>query len=73
MGLAIASIMDNVKKYYKHVGIYTEGKRTVRDTLPVSFDPDKDGIVSNKDVCADSKKNSRVYPSGCAKKHAIAK
>jgi len=68
MGLTMASIMGNVQKYYKRVGIYTKGKRPKQDTLPIHLDSDGDGIVSNKDTCAASKKKYGVYPSGCAKK-----
>jgi adhesin transport system outer membrane protein len=69
MGLTMASIMGNVQKYYKRVGVHTKGKRPARDTLPVHLDSDGDGIVSNKDICAASKKKHGVYPSGCAKKY----
>jgi len=65
MGLTMASVMGNVKRYYKRVGLFNEGKST-QDTLPVSFDPDHDGVPADKDLCSDSKRWKRgVRPSGC--------
>jgi len=69
MGLTMASIMGNVQKYYKRVGVYTKGKRPPEEKLPISYDRDNDGIPSNKDVCAASKKKNGVYPDGCTKKY----
>jgi len=37
MGLTMASIMGNVQEYYKRVGVYTDGKRPKRDSLPISL------------------------------------
>lgn len=71
MGLTIASIMGNVEEYYQRVGVYTKGERPAQDTLPVSYDEDRDGVVSNKDNCANSSQNSDVYPFGCAKKYTF--
>jgi adhesin transport system outer membrane protein len=65
MGLTMASVMGNVKKYYKRVGLFTNGA-SEKDTLPVSYDPDHDGVPADKDLCADSKKWKKgVRPSGC--------
>jgi len=65
MGLTMASIMGNVTKYYQRVGVHNGGKQTPRDTLPVSFDKDRDGVVSNKDLCSNSRKRNGVLPFGC--------
>jgi len=65
MGLTMASIMGNVTKYYQRVGVYNGGKQTPRDTLPVSFDKDRDGVVSNKDLCSNSREKNGVLPFGC--------
>lgn len=65
MGLTMASIMGSAEKYYKRVGLYNKGKATPRDTLPESFDKDSDGIVSNKDLCANSQQRDSVLPFGC--------
>ncbi|SFV62106.1 Type I secretion system, outer membrane component LapE  len=67
MGLTMASIMGNVQKYYQRVGIFNQGKSTPSDTLPRSFDKDNDGVVSNKDLCANSKKRNGLLPFGCTK------
>ncbi len=67
MGLTMASIMGNVQKYYQRVGLHNKGRKTPRDILPVSFDKDNDGIPSNKDLCADSRKKNGVLPFGCTK------
>ncbi len=67
MGLTTASIMGNVQRYYQRVGIHNKGKATPRDVLPVSFEKDNDGIPSNKDICANSKKRNGVLPFGCTK------
>ena len=67
MGLTMASIMGNVQRYYQRVGIHNKGKATPRDILPVSLDKDKDGIPSNNDLCANSKKINGVLPFGCTK------
>jgi len=67
MGLTMASIMGNVKKYYKRVGIHNKGKRTSRDSLPASYDKDRDGVPANKDLCRRTKKNHGVLPFGCTK------
>ncbi len=68
MGLTMASIMGNVEEYYQRVGVYTNGERPVQDTLPISYDRDRDGVVSSKDNCANSNNNSAVYPFGCTQK-----
>ncbi|WP_309497090.1 TolC family outer membrane protein [Sulfurovum sp.] len=68
MGLTVASIMGDVEAYYHRVGINTNGERPVQDTLPISYDRDRDGIVSNKDNCANSADKSGVYPFGCDQK-----
>ena len=67
MGLTMASIMGNVRKYYQRVGIFNKGKSTPHDTLPESFDKDKDGVISNKDLCDSSKKRNGQLPLGCTK------
>jgi len=67
MGLTMASIMGNVQKYYQRVGIFNQGKSTPSDTLPRSFDKDNDGVTSNKDLCASSKKRNGQLPFGCTK------
>ena len=65
MGLTMASVIGNVKEVYKKVGLYNRGK-SEQDTLPVSYDPDRDGVPADKDLCADSKHWKKgVRPSGC--------
>jgi len=65
MGLTMVSVMGDVKRYYKRVGLFNRGK-SKQDTLPVSYDPDQDGVPATKDLCADSKRWKRgVRPSGC--------
>ncbi len=71
MGLTMASIMGNVQKYYKNVGVHRKGQRPAGDTLPGSYDHDKDGVVGTKDNCANSKKKNGVYPDGCTKKYTF--
>ena len=67
MGLTMASVMGNVEKYYRRVGVNRTDRRTKRDTLPISFDKDKDGIPSSKDLCAKSKYKNGKRPFGCTK------
>lgn len=67
MGLTMASIMGNVSKYYKKVGLYNGGKSTARDTLPRSFDKDRDGVTNTKDLCANSKRKKGALPFGCTR------
>lgn len=68
MGLTMASIMGDVRKYYHKVGIHGTKGVAPSDTLPVLLDSDKDGIVDSKDLCAQSK-TKRVLPFGCAKRY----
>ena len=67
MGLTMSSIMGNVTKYYKRVGVFTQEKMTQSDTLPIDLDNDGDGVPSTKDICAQSKKKNGVLPFGCTK------
>ena len=68
MGLTMASIMGNVQKYYRRVGVFNHKHKVAsRDKLPVSYDKDKDGVPSNKDVCAHSKMKNGVVPFGCTR------
>ena len=71
MGLTMASIMGNVEEYYHRVGVNTNGERPAHDTLPISYDTDNDGVVSNKDNCDNSTNNNGVFPFGCAKKYTF--
>ena len=65
MGLTMASVIGDVKHVYKKVGLYNRGK-SKQDTLPVSYDSDRDGVPADKDLCADSKHWKKgVRPSGC--------
>jgi adhesin transport system outer membrane protein len=65
MGLTMASVMGDVRPYYNRVGLFNNGAST-QDKLPVSYDPDRDGVPADKDLCADSKKWVKgVRPSGC--------
>ena len=65
MGLTMASVIGDVKGIYKRVGLFNRGK-SKQDTLPVSYDPDRDGVPADKDLCADSKHWKKgVRPSGC--------
>lgn len=65
MGLTMASVIGDVKHVYKKVGLFNRGK-SKQDTLPVSYDPDHDGVPAAKDLCADSKNWKKgVRPSGC--------
>ncbi len=66
MGLTMASIMGNVERYYNKVGIHGTKGMTTHDTLPVSFDKDHDGVVGNKDICANSAKGIKKS-FGCTK------
>ncbi len=67
MGLTMASIMGNVQTYYRRVGVHSKDHVTVRDTLPVSYDSDNDGVPGNKDLCAKSKYKNGKRPFGCTK------
>jgi len=68
MGLTMASIMGNVQKYYRRVGIFNNGSSTEPSgESPVSLDSDNDGIASSKDLCANSKKVNGHLPFGCSK------
>jgi len=67
MGLTMASIMGNVEKYYNKVGVHGTEGMTKHDTLPVSLDDDHDGVVANKDICAESRKSGEKMPFGCSK------
>jgi adhesin transport system outer membrane protein len=65
MGLTMASVMGDVRPYYKRVGLFNGGA-SAQDTLPATYDPDRDGVPADKDLCADSKKWKKgVRPSGC--------
>ena len=65
MGLTMASVVGDVKKYYKRVGLFNNGK-SQKDILPVSYDKDRDGVPADKDLCpASNSKNVRA--SGCKK------
>ncbi len=65
MGLTMASVMGDVKPYYQRVGLFNGGK-SPKDTLPARYDSDRDGVVADKDLCADSKRwKNGVRPSGC--------
>ena len=65
MGLTMASVMGDVRPYYNRVGLFNNGS-SEQDTLPVSYDPDRDGVPADKDLCADSKNWVKgVRPSGC--------
>ena len=65
MGLTMASVIGNVKEVYRKVGLFNRGK-SEQDTLPVSYDLDRDGVPADKDLCADSKHWKKgVRPSGC--------
>jgi hypothetical protein len=68
MGLTMASIMGNVQKYYRRVGVYSGGHSTEDpDTSPVNRDSDRDGVASSKDLCPDSKRVNGELPFGCSK------
>jgi len=67
MGLTMASIMGDVRKYYRRVGLHSRGAPTARDTLPVTYDSDNDGVVSGKDLCPSSKRKNGKLPFGCTK------
>lgn len=65
MGMTMASVMGDIKPYYRRVGLFNNGK-VERDDLPASYDHDSDGVVASKDLCADSKKwKNGVRPTGC--------
>ena len=65
MGLTMASVMGDVRPYYRRVGLFANGK-SPQDTLPASYDPDHDGVSADVDLCADSKRwKNGVRPSGC--------
>ena len=67
MGLTMASVMGDVKQYYKRVGLHTGGVETHQDTLPISRDIDQDGIPNSKDLCNNSKKGSSIHSFGCSR------
>lgn len=73
MGLTIASIMGNVKKYYNRVGIHGKEGMHTHDTLPVNLDSDGDGVPPTKDACATSKKKNGTLPFGCTKAYRSLK
>jgi adhesin transport system outer membrane protein len=65
MGLTMASVLGNVRHIYKKVGLFNKGI-SKQDTLPASYDRDRDGVPANADLCADSKRwKNGVRPSGC--------
>ena len=67
MGLTMPSVIGNVKKYYKRVGLFNNGK-TPKDILPVSYDKDRDGVLADKDLEPASKKTKYgVRASGIRK------
>ena len=67
MGLTMASIMGNVQQYYNRVGIHGKEGMTGHDSLPVTLDGDKDGVVADKDICAQSNSKNGKRPFGCTK------
>ena len=73
MGLTMASIMGNVKKYYNRVNIHGREGIQRHDTLPVSLDSDNDGIAASKDGCAASARKNGVSPDGCNKLYQALK
>ena len=67
MGLTIASVMGDVKRYYKRVGLFNNGKFN-QDCLPVSYDKDRDGIPADKDLEPNSQYTKKgVRASGTRK------
>jgi len=77
MGLTIASIMGSEEEYYSRVGIYTGRTSTKydssydelfhamkKDSLPVHREMDGDRIPDSKDVSPNTKKKTKVTPSG---------
>lgn len=66
MGLTMASIVGDVQKYYKKVGLHNNGVPNGKDTLPFSRDEDNDRISSSKDLCENSPKSKNgKKASGC--------
>lgn len=72
MGLTIASLSSDVKKYYKRVGLFTKGKVKDMGNLPISYDKDNDKVVSNKDLCPDTPNGGKgAKADGCKKRSSI--
>jgi len=67
MGLTVASIVGDIRKYYHRVGLYSAGLDSHQDTLPLIEDNDHDGIPNSKDLCNNTKRGSKVLPFGCIK------
>lgn len=68
MGLLVAGITGNDYKYMHEVGI--AGRDAVKniDTLPISYDSDKDTVANNNDICqASYDNNNSIVPNGCMK------
>jgi adhesin transport system outer membrane protein len=67
MGLLVAGVMGNDYKYMKQVGIVGHDAVKNLDTLPISYDSDKDGVANNDDLCQASDSNDSIIPTGCTK------
>ncbi len=65
MGLTMASVMGDVKRYYNKVGLFNRGA-SAKDKLPATYDEDADGVPADADLCENSKRWKKgVRPSGC--------
>ncbi len=64
MGILVPSIVDNIDIIYAKVGL--QGETPINsDTLPISYDRDKDLITNEEDICNNSLSNEMRNLYGC--------
>ena len=64
MGTLVSTILGNVDIAYAKVGLAGKTPITI-DTLPISYDKDKDLIVDEKDICSNSLTKDMKDMYGC--------
>jgi len=65
MGLLVAGIMGNEYSYMQKVGLAGVDAVDNIDTMPISYDEDRDNLASADDLCQASFENSDILSNGC--------
>ncbi len=65
MGLLVAGVMGNDYKYMQTVGLAGVDAVDNEDTLPITYDEDKDNIASTEDLCQTSYGEVNILANGC--------
>ena len=66
MGLLVAGVMGNDYNYMQQVGLAGVDAVDNEDSLPITYDEDKDGLAVNEDSCQASSLNADILSNGCA-------